>query len=91
MQTIPRKHALLAPPLFCRFAHSVTGLPCIFRKVGSPGAIRSLQKQEIGLLCNFFSIGDSLSCSREEKTVHHMGNFLRFRAHIRILSLCDNP
>ena len=42
------------PTLFCRFAHSVTGLPCIFRKVGSPEAIRSLQKQEIRLSCNFF-------------------------------------
>ena len=51
----------VARPLFCRFAHSVTGLPCIFRKVGSPEAIRSLQKQEIRLPCNFFSIEDSLS------------------------------
>ena len=41
-------------------------------------------------LATFFRLG-TLSCSREAKTVHHMGNLLRFRAHIRILSLCNNP
>ena len=65
------------PPLFCRFTHSVTGLPRIFRKVSSTGAIRLLQKQKNGLLCNFFAIADSLLFPRSENSPSY-GQFTAF-------------
>lgn len=78
------------PPLFCRFAHSVTGLPCIFRKISSARQSPYCKNKKSDFFATFFRLG-TLSCSREAKTVHHKGNLQRFRADIRILSLCDNP
>lgn len=89
MQTIPRKHALLAPsfadsPILSPSSHAS------FAKSAPLGQSAHCKNKKSDFLATFFRLG-TLSCSREAKTVHHMDNLLRFRAHIRILSLCDNP
>ncbi len=61
-----------------------------FAKSAPLGQSAHCKNKKSDFLATFFRLG-TLSCSREAKTVHHMGNLLRFRAHIRILSLCDNP
>ena len=89
MQTNPRKHALPAPS-FAGSPIPSLGSNASFAKSAPLGQSAHCKNKKSDFLATFFRLG-TLSCSREAKTVHHMGNLLRFRAHIRILSLCDNP
>lgn len=89
MQTIPCKHALPAPS-FAGSPIPSLGSHASFAKSAPLGQSAYCKNKKSDFFAIFFRLG-TLSCSREAKTVRHMGNLLRFLADIRILSLCDNP
>ena len=89
MQTNPRKHALPAPS-FASSPILPLGSHASVAKSAPLGNPPYCKNKKSDFFATFFRLG-TLSCSREAKTAHHMGNLQRFRADIRILSLCDNP
>ena len=78
------------PPSFAGSPIPSLGSHASFAKSAPLGQSAYCKNKKTDFFATFLRLR-TLSCSREAKTVHHMGNLQRLRADIRILSLCDNP
>ena len=76
LQTIPRKHALPAPS-FAGLPIPSLGSHASFAKSAPLGQSAYCKNKKTDFFATFLRLR-TLSCSREAKTVHHMGNLLRF-------------